>query len=80
MSTYVVKKFEFDSDEKEWNTFLNHAKNTTFLFNRNFMDYHKERFIDHSLLIYNDIEKLIACFPANVSDTRAASPENIDIS
>ena len=40
------------------------SKNATFIFNRNFMDYHKDRFEDFSLLIYKN-DKLIALFPAN---------------
>ena len=63
-----VKRFEFGKDESRWNDFLNHAKNQTFLFNRKFMDYHKDRFTDHSLMIFDEKENLIACFPANEKD------------
>lgn len=65
-----VKRFKFGSDEQEWNDFLLHAKNQTFLFNRGFMDYHKDRFDDFSLMIYNEKENLIACFPANIKDEK----------
>lgn len=47
-----------------WNTFAGEANNGTFLFNRNFMEYHKSRFTDHSVLIYHK-NKLTAIFPAN---------------
>ena len=43
------------------------AKNSTFLFHRDFMDYHQDRFDDYSLLIFKK-EKLIAVFPANKID------------
>ena len=33
------------------------------MFNRNFMDYHKDRFLDHSLMFFNDKEELIAILP-----------------
>lgn len=56
--------------EKEWNAFLEKAKNTTFLFNRGFMDYHSDRFRDHSLMVYNDKENLVACFPANETEDK----------
>lgn len=49
---------------KEWNKLISESKNGLFLFNRNFMNYHSDRFIDHSLLIYKN-EKLEAVFPAN---------------
>jgi hypothetical protein len=31
------------------------------------MDYHQDRFIDYSLMIYNEKNNLIACFPANIT-------------
>lgn len=52
------------NNKKEWNTFIENSKNGTFLFNRDFMDYHKDQFTDFSLMVYEN-EKLIACFPAN---------------
>lgn len=47
-----------------WNQFLTTAKNGIFMFNRDFMEYHSDRFTDHSLLFYNDSD-LIALLPAN---------------
>lgn len=64
----VCKRYK-QNEEALWNSFLNNAKNQTFLFNRNFMDYHSDRFIDHSLMVYNEKGKLICCFPANESDS-----------
>ncbi len=40
------------------------VKNTSFLFSRAFMEYHGDRFEDHSLLFFKD-EKVIAVLPAN---------------
>lgn len=57
----------------EWNAFLLNAKNQTFLFNRNFMDYHSDRFIDHSLMVYDEKGNLICCFPANEKSARVVS-------
>ncbi len=50
----------------EWNAFVAASKNGTFLFDRNYMDYHSDRFADHSLMFYAD-GKLLALLPANVS-------------
>ncbi len=47
-----------------WNDFVQRSCNATFLFHRDFMDYHSDRFVDHSMMIYQD-EKLVALFPAN---------------
>lgn len=49
---------------KEWNGFVAKSKNGTFLFQRDFMEYHSDRFQDFSLLIF-DGNKLIALIPAN---------------
>ena len=35
-----------DSYKDDWNNFVDSAKNSTFLFNRDFMDYHSDRFED----------------------------------
>ena len=48
----------------EWNRFIAGAKNATFLFHRDFMEYHSDRFDDFSLLV-SDGEKLIAVMPAH---------------
>ena len=50
----------------EWNSFVAASKNGTFLFDRRYMDYHADRFTDHSLMIYRR-GKLYALLPANVS-------------
>jgi len=48
----------------QWNDFLAVAKNSTFLFHRNFCEYHADRFQDHSLLLFQN-NKLVAIFVAN---------------
>jgi len=63
LTKYTLKKYE-QSDYKIWNEFIAQAKNATFLFHRDFMEYHKDRFEDFSLLVYED-QKLISVLPAN---------------
>jgi acetyltransferase-like isoleucine patch superfamily enzyme/CheY-like chemotaxis protein len=53
------------SRKLEWDTFVSAAKNATFLFSRDYMDYHSDRFADHSLMIFND-QTLVAVLPANL--------------
>ena len=52
------------SDYTVWNAFIGQAKNATFLFHRDFIEYHKDRFEDYSLMIF-DNQKLMAVLPAN---------------
>ena len=61
-----IKKYT-DSDFAVWNSFIKTSKNGIFMFDRNFMEYHKDRFTDNSLLFYDE-GKLIALFPASVKD------------
>lgn len=63
MKNYIVKRYQ-ESDFATWNTFISQAKNATFLFHRDFMDYHKDRFEDFSLMVYKN-EKIVAVLPAN---------------
>ena len=51
---------------EEWNAFIEKARNSTFLFSRHYMDYHADRFSDHSLMAYRK-GKLMAVLPANRS-------------
>jgi hypothetical protein len=58
-----------EDKEQEWNDFVERSKNATFLFNREYMDYHKGRFCDSSLMFYLK-GSLHAVLPANrQSDT-----------
>jgi hypothetical protein len=50
----------------EWNQFVAQSKNGTFLLDRRYMDYHSDRFSDHSLLIYRR-GKLYALLPGNIA-------------
>lgn len=53
------------NDAQSWDHFVEDSKNGTFLFYRNYMDYHNDRFIDHSLIIMNDRNQIVALLPAN---------------
>ena len=64
-STLTVARYQ-DSEKARWDTFVSGAKNATFLFYRDYMDYHRERFEDHSLLICEGGE-IVALLPANLT-------------
>lgn len=53
------------SRRKEWDEFVRNSANATFLFMRGYMDYHSDRFRDHSLMAFYK-GKLRACLPANL--------------
>jgi len=58
-----IEQYTHDK-EQEWDDFCNNAKNSLFMFNRRYMEYHSDRFHDHSLMFRNDGE-LIALLPMN---------------
>lgn len=50
---------------QSWDEFVAHSRNATFLHFRAYMDYHSDRFHDHSLVFRNDKGKIVALLPAN---------------
>jgi hypothetical protein len=63
LKNYTVKRYQ-ENDYENWNAFIGQAKNATFLFHRDFMEYHSDRFQDYSLIVL-DGEKWLAVLPAN---------------
>ncbi len=61
------------ADRDIWDTFVANSKNGTFLFFRNYMDYHVDRFQDHSLMVFDKNSQLKAVLPANSSGDQFAS-------
>lgn len=61
----IITKYS-DEDKSLWNEFVKNCKNTHFFFQRDYMEYHKDKFLDFSLIIKNETGKLVALFPANL--------------
>jgi hypothetical protein len=51
-----------------WDDFVRASKNGTFLFLRGYMDYHRDRFPDHSLIFVADSGAWVAVFPATAAE------------
>ena len=60
----------------EWDNFVQRSKQGTFLFNRSYMDYHADRFLDCSLMVYRK-GRLYALLPANKVDTTLYSHQGL---
>ena len=56
-----------DTDRELWDRYNRHTKNRLFMFDRDYMDYHRDRFQDHSLLFFQE-EELVALLPACEKD------------
>lgn len=68
LDTLNVKICRYSCDyNQEWNAFVDRSKNGTFLFDRDYIDYHQDRFTDFSLM-FTLRNKIVALFPAEITD------------
>lgn len=59
---------KYSEDKKElWNNFILKAKNESFMFNRDYMEYHSDIFKDSSIMFFQQ-DELIAVMPANIDN------------
>lgn len=69
----MIKVIQYNEENKElWDDFIQTSTKPMFMFNRNYMDYHRDRFTDHSLMFYDD-EKLVSVLPMNIMNDRLYS-------
>ncbi|RZS98272.1 hypothetical protein [Cecembia calidifontis] len=58
-----VRKYE-ERYREQWEAFIDHSANGTFLHKRSFLEYHGDRFEDVSVMVWEG-EELLAVFPAH---------------
>ena len=75
MSTLLCKRYH-PTMEEEWNKTVSDSRNGTFLINRKYLDYHSDRFSDHSLIFEMDGD-IIGLFPANEQETTIYSHQGL---
>lgn len=73
--TITIKKYSPDY-RSLWDNFVSSSKNGVFLFYRNYMEYHINRFQDHSLIFF-DKDRLVALLPANKQNNTLYSHEGL---
>jgi hypothetical protein len=66
-----VRRYE-SGDRRVWDEFVEAAKTRLFFLRRDYLEYHSDRFIDHSLLI-EDTGELVAILPANQTESVLSS-------
>jgi len=64
-------------DKGVWDEFVNRSKNPHFMFYRDYMDYHCDRFADQSFMCYNEAGCVIALLPANLKQRTLISHEGL---
>lgn len=65
-----------EHDSSAWDELVVASQATTFLHSRKFLSYHGARFIDRSLLVFDEKERLIGVFPAALNPAH----ENVVVS
>ncbi len=60
---YETQRYSYEMSQ-EWDDLVQDSDVSHFMFHRKFIEYHKDRFHDHSLLILKN-NKIIGCLPAN---------------
>jgi len=69
---------KYNSEYKEmWDSFVKNSKNGHFFFQRDYMEYHSDRFEDISLLAFNDKEELISILPASIKNETLYSHQGL---
>ena len=64
----MIEIVKYDPSYKSrWDDFVCESNNGSFLFFRDYMDYHLDRFLDSSLLFFEE-DDLVALMPANIAD------------
>lgn len=64
------------ADKALWDSYVAKARNATFLFFRDYMDYHSDRFQDHSLMFFVG-NRLHSLLPANMVGTTLYSHQGL---
>ena len=72
---FEIRRYTADRAD-EWNRFVTESKNGTFLFDRRYMDYHADRFEDHSLMFYYG-GSLLAVLPAHLAGDTLCSHKGL---
>jgi hypothetical protein len=74
----ITIEFYKESHRNAWENLVDGSYNGTFMHKRAFIDYHKDRFEDASLVIYNN-EKLCGVFPAVKYEDKVVSHPGLAI-
>ena len=75
MSQFSVKLYKPEY-KKLWDDFVSKSYVDSFLFFRDFMEYHQDRFHDFSLLIFKE-DNLVALLPANQVESSIYSHQGL---
>lgn len=64
MSEFEIRRYD-PSMKRMWDIFADTSRNATFLFRRDYVEYHSDRFTDYSLIALKN-GKIVSALPANI--------------
>ena len=76
MSKLTVVKYSPDH-KRSWDDFIKSSKNGVFLFARDYIEYHSDRFPDHSLMLFDETARLVALLPATLRNDILSSHDGL---
>jgi hypothetical protein len=77
LNKQAISVVKYSSEFKTiWDNFVSSSKNGVFLIYRDYMEYHSDRFSDHSLLFFKN-GKLVGLMPANINNGVLNSHEGL---
>ena len=71
-----VKKYN-QEDKSNWDEFIKLSKNGHFMFFRDYMEYHSDRFKDNSLILMDEKNHICGVFPANIKENALYSHQGL---
>ncbi len=73
----MIEVVRYTANKKdEWDAFVSQSEVFSFLFYRNYIEYHQERFQDYSLMLYDE-NQLIALLPCNIKNSHIISHQGL---
>lgn len=73
----MIELFKYtNNDKSQWDQLISTSRNGSFMFFRDYLDYHSERFKDHSFVIFKK-GKIEAVIPGNIKGSTYCSHEGL---
>jgi hypothetical protein len=73
----MIRLENYNTNYKDrWDQFISNSKNGLFLFHRDYMEYHSDKFEDFSLMFFKG-KKLVAVMPANIKNGMVSSHDGL---
>lgn len=66
-----------ESLKEEWDKLVDRSQSPHFMLKRDYIEYHADRFVDASLIFFNEKQEVVAVLPGNIKDTSFYSHQGL---